>query len=363
MGASRRTRELLRRAAPSAPDEKQLVAHARLVWMFSLAHRKGYDTAGEYLTAAGHGYRFLLEHFFDHEQGGFCWATDRAGLPVNDAKILYGQAFVVYGFVEYARAGGDAEAMRHALDVHHVVDERLHDAEYGGWREHAAADWSPLPAGDVRAGIDVIDRKSGNTNVHWMEALAELYEETGDDDVRRSLVEVLDLSRRHLFTVDPEQTHAYCFADWAPDTAIANAWSYGHNVEFAWLMIRAERALGIDLSWVQFFRYIDHALQRGFDHRRGGVYGSSTVDAPVNNTDKVGWVQAEMVAALTDALTQREEPRYATALAQLLTFVERHQVDRADGVWLHAVSKTGRRRTPRKSGASRVGYHEVRARS
>ena len=72
-----------------------------------------------------------------------------------------------------------------------------------------------------------------------------------------------------------------------------------------------------------------------------------------DHTDKVWWVQAEMVAALTDALLQRDEPRYATALAQLLAFVERHQIDRADGVWLHAVTERGGRRLPRKSGASR----------
>ena len=354
-------RRVIQGQDPSAPDEKHLVAHARLVWVFSLAHRQGFGAADEYLTAAERGYRFLVEHFLDHDRGGYAWTTDRAGTPVNDAKILYGQAFVIYGFVEYARAGGDAQALQRALSLHQVVNEQLRDAQHGGWREHAAADWSPLPANDPRAGIDVVGRKSGDTNIHWMEALAELLEETGDDDVRRSLTEVLDVSRNHLFPVDPEQTNAYCFPDWSPDTAIANSWPYGHNVEFAWLMIRAQRALGADQSWEQLYAYLDHALQYGFDHRRGGVYRSRVINQPAVNTDKVWWVQAEMVAALTDALLQRDEPRYATALAQLLAFVEHHQMDRADGVWLHAVTERGRRRMPRKSGASKVGYHEIRA--
>lgn len=359
--ARRLARRVLRRQAPTAPHEKQLVAHARLVWLFSLAHQRGFGEFDEYLTAAEHGYRSLRERFFDRDRGGFYWVTDREGNPVNNAKILYGQAFVIYAFVEHARAGGDADALRQALNLHQVVDEQLHDAEYGGWREHAAADWCPLPAGDPRAGIDVVGRKSGDTNIHWMEALAELYEATGDDHVRRSLSEVLDVSRRHLFPADPEQTHAYCFPDWSPDTAIANSWPYGHNVEFAWLMIRAERALGADPSWAQFADYLDHALQNGFDHRRGGLYRSGIVEGSVNNTDKVFWVQAEMVAALTDGLIHCDEPRYATALAQLLTFVERHQMDRADGIWLHSVTERGGRRIPRKSGAWKVGYHEVRA--
>lgn len=357
----RLARQALRRPPPNVPDEKHLVAHARLVWIFSLAHRKGFGAADEYLTAASSGYRFLLDHFLDRDRGGYAWATDRSGTPVNDAKILYGQAFVIYAFVEHARAGGEAEALQHALDVHRVVNEQLRDTEHRGWREHAAADWSPLPGDDPRGGIDVIGRKSGDTNLHWMEALAELFDETADHDVRRSLTEVLDVSRTHLFPDDPVQSHAYCFPNWSPDPAISNLWPYGHNVEFVWLMIRAERALGAQPSWDQLYAYLDHTLLHGFDHRRGGVYRSGVIDHPADHTDKVWWVQAEMMAALTEALVQREEPRYATALAQLLTFVERHLIDRVDGVWLHAVTERGRRRVPLKSGASQVSYHEVRA--
>ncbi len=357
----RLARQVLRSRAPRARNEKQLVAHARLVWVFSLAHRKGFGKGDEYLTAAGAGYDFLLEHFLDRAQGGLCWSTDRAGSPVNDAKILYGQAFAISGFVQYARAGGDAEALQHALDLHRAVEQHLHDDEHRGWREHADSDWRPLAPGDPRFGIDVIGRKSGDASIHWMEALGALSAATGDDRVRRSLAEVIDMSRRHLFPPDPERTQAYCFPDWTPDAEIANSWPYGHNVEFAWLKVEAERALGADPSWAQLCAYLDHTLQHGFDHRRGGVYRSDLVEPSVVNTDKVFWVQAEMVAALTEALVQRDEPRYASALARHLTFVERHQVDRADGVWLHSVTERGRRRVPQKSSVWKVGFHEVRA--
>jgi mannobiose 2-epimerase len=349
------------RRSQRAPTTKQLVDHARLVWVLSLAHRKGYGAGDEYLVAAERGYRFLVEHFFDRDRGGWYWTTDRAGTPVNDAKILYGQGFVVYGLVEYARASGSTDALQQALQLHAVVDEQLRDHEFGGWREHGTRDWSPLPSEDRRAGIDVIGRKSGDTHLHWMEALAELYAATADDGVRRSLVEVLDVSRRHLYPADPEQTHAYCCPDWTPDSSIANEWAHGHNVEFVWLMLGVERALGTEPSWTQFFDYVDYTLRNGFDHRRGGLYRSNIVDGSVNVTDKVFWVQAEMVAALTDAVAQRPEPRYVNALALLLAFVERHQADRADGVWLHTVTARGGRRVPRKSGPWKVGYHEVRA--
>ena len=64
---------------------------------------KGFGAADEYLTAANSGYRFLLEHFLDRDRGGYAWSDRPIGPPVNDAKILYGQAFVIYAFVEHAR--------------------------------------------------------------------------------------------------------------------------------------------------------------------------------------------------------------------------------------------------------------------
>jgi mannose/cellobiose epimerase-like protein (N-acyl-D-glucosamine 2-epimerase family) len=148
----------------------------------------------------------------------------------------------------------------------------------------------------------------------------------------------------------------YCVADWSPDPHHVDYSSYGHSVEEAWLRILAERALGVEPAWERLRRYVDHVLDHGFDHRRGGVYSSQAM-----RDDKVWWVQAEMVAALTDALVHRYDARCAAALAQLLTFVERHQVDRADGVWLYVVTAHGRRRRPVKADLWKVGYHEVRA--
>jgi len=99
----------------------------------------------------------------------------------------------------------------------------------------------------------------------------------------------------------------------------------------------------------------------GFDHRRGGLYRSDVVAPPADPTENVWWVQAEMLAALTAAVAGRKDPGDAVALAQLLRFVRRHQSDRTDGVWLHAVSAPGRRRNPRKSDVTKSGYHEIRA--
>jgi mannobiose 2-epimerase len=353
-------RQRFRRSTPAPADTKLAVTHARLVWLFSRAHRAGLAGSREYLALATRGYDFLGEHFHDVEHGGYRWSTDRRGAPANATKNLYAQAFVIYALVEYAAAGGGEVPLRDALDLYRITDRKLHDDVHGGWRDHGDVDWSPMAPGDPRYGWNVIGRKSGDAHLHWMEALTQLSGATGDEVVRRSLVEVLDVLARYLFPEDPAQGGAYFRPDFTPDAAIANPSLYGHNLEYAWLLLRAERAVGREPSWPRFDRLVDHALQHGFDEDHGG-FSTTDRSSAAFTTDKDWWVQAEAVAALTDGLAHRWDDGRAVALVRTLDFVERHLLDPADGVWLSVVTESGAPRDARKSHAWKAGYHEVRA--
>ena len=117
---------------PRAATEKQLVTQSRLIWTFSRVHLKGFGTEKRnYLKAAEHGYRFLLDHFFDKKNGGYFWTTDLSGKVLNDRKILYGESFVIYALVEYYRASNDKEALRRAIDLYHQVQQHAHDPKNG----------------------------------------------------------------------------------------------------------------------------------------------------------------------------------------------------------------------------------------
>lgn len=354
-------RTFVRGRRSAASDDKQLVTQARLVWVFARAHCRGYGAGDEYLVAARRGHRFLVDHFLDAEHGGYRWRTDRTGVPVDDVKYLYGQAFVIYAFVELGRASAERGPIDDALALFRTVEDRLHDDRYGGWREQAAGDWSALPVQQVRAEMSFNGRKSADGVVHWLEAITQLHLETRDADVRRSLSEALDVLRTHLFTAEPHLMRERCLVDWTPDTGDGVGISYGHNVEFAWLMLVAQDALGVERDWDRFHAYVDHTLRLGFDHRRGGAYSRGHGAEPADSRDKVWWVQCELIGALTAALTESYDERYAEALAQTLTFVERYMTDRRDGILLEAVQEDGRRRRPRKSGDWKAGYHDVRA--
>jgi mannose/cellobiose epimerase-like protein (N-acyl-D-glucosamine 2-epimerase family) len=345
------------------PREKALVAHARMVWTFSHVHARGFDDkGGSSLKAAQNGYKFLNDHFLDREQGGYFWKTDLTGKPTNERKILYGESFVIYALVEYHRATHDADALRQAMDLYKLIQDRAHDEKQKGWTEHFTRDWKALAFRDPAGEVEVAGLKSANTHLHFMEALAELYSETGDARVKKSLAEALDINRRYFYPDDAGKSCFHRQPDWSEVTdQRSSGLSYGHNVEFAWLMLRAQEVLKEKPAWDHFYAHIDHAMKHGYDNERGGLYHRGVGNEPAADINKIWWVEAEMMAALTDALRHKENKEYREALEKLIHFVNRFQADPKDGIWLDTVTAEGKPKSTGKAHSWKANYHDVRA--
>lgn len=345
-------------------NEKQLVTQSRMVWGFSLAHIKGYSTPQRnYLEAAEYGYKFLNSYFYDKENGGYFWKTDLTGNVINDKKILYGEAFVIYAFVEYYRASHESEALKKALDLFHSIQKYGHDNKNGGWFEHFTKDWKPIMKPEPGADVEIPGYKSANTHLHWMEALTELYAETKDREVKKALEEAVKINKKYFYPKKPGLSCFHRESEWkiVNDTK-SQGLSYGHNVEFAWLMIRAETVLGKRPSWSHFEAHIKHSLKYGYDFERGGLYYLGEDDKPAKNRDKIWWVQSEMLAALTDALSHdKNNKQYEEALLKLIDFLEKYQINPSDGIWLDTVTEDGKPKSTAKAHNWKANYHDLRA--
>jgi mannobiose 2-epimerase len=284
------------------------------------------------------------------------------GAPQNQRKIVYGESFVIYAFVEYYRASGDKQALRQALELYRVLQRRAHDSKYGGWIEHFEPDWTPILKRTPEAIVEVGGMKSANTHLHLMEALTELYEASRDPEVRKSLEEAVRINAVYFYPTDPGKSCFHRNLDWSPTTEPSSAGlSYGHNVEFAWLFVRAQQVLGRQPSWDHFNAHIQHALKYGYDHERGGLYSRGMDDQPATDTDKIWWVQSEMMAALTDGLKHKSNPDYSQALESLIGFINKYQADPTDGVWYDTVAADGTPKNKSKAHSWKANYHDVRA--
>jgi cellobiose epimerase len=269
---------------------------------------------------------------------------------------------VIYALVEYHRATKRVEPLRHAMELYRLLQDHAHDQKNQGWIEHLSLDWKPVSGCHSVAEVELMGCKSANTHLHLQESLTELYDATGDASVKQSLEEVLEINKRYFYPKNPAYSRLHYNPDWTEVRETSSVGlSYGHNVEFAHLMIRTENVLGRTEDWPHFYAQINHALKFGYDHRRGGLYYRGMDDRPACDTMKVWWPQAEMMSALTEALLHEENAEHRGALHQLVHFVNEFQGDKRDGVWLNAVTKQGKPTNTSKAHSWKDNYYETRA--
>lgn len=342
-----------------------LVSQARLLWVFSRAHQLGYSTPEyDYVKRAAHGYSYLIETMLDREYGGFYWKTDVNRGVVEPHKIFYGQSMAIYALVEYHRASKLSEPLEYARSVYETVLEKFRDKVEGGWAEHCERNFSPLTCtGERLPGMpDVVGFKSGDAHLHWMEALTELYSEVKDASVRDSLSEAIELLCTKFYPADVSESCEYRLGDWKPvcNDELSGV-SHGHMVEFAWLLLHAQQALGTAPDWDHFESLVRHSLRYGFDRVRGGFYFRGKANEPASDTTKLWWVQAEGLSALTDAVAHFGSGEYNEPLTQLVDWIRNYQIRSDDGVWIVSTDAGGRLQNMKKAGEWKAAYHEVRA--
>ncbi|NLN94146.1 MAG: N-acylglucosamine 2-epimerase [Candidatus Hydrogenedens sp.] len=362
---------------PTGEDIKTLVCQTRMIYTFSSIHRAGLDKDGVFLPLAKQGVEFLLKHFKDEENGGWFWTSERDGTPRDRAKIMYGHSFAVYSLSEYALAAKDPAVLQHAVDAYDIIKTRSADLQYGGFGEFFEEDWSPKQPG-VYGG----DRKSLDVHMHLMEAFTNLYEATGNHRHKRDTERVIDLIFERMIHPEFGTGIAQFAFDWTPLRAILfrNVWgsdrdveddegrpinntSFGHNVEFAWLLMHSLRILGLDVAPFRegMKKLYDHCHQYGIDWERGGVYCEGPSDGPARERNKEFWQQAETLVGMLDAFLLLEDEKYWDAYENVHRFVMDHVINHEVGEWYPLFDENNNRLWDYMGHAWKINYHTVRA--
>jgi len=366
-----------RNGKPTGATEKTFLSQIRMLYTMSSAHRAGYggNRCKELADACA---RFILDHYWDLEHGGWFWIADRQGNPTNTSKVGYGHCFGIYAFSEYFLATGNPEGRKAADATYQAVCEHMVDTRHGGFIELMQRDWQP-----ERPGVYGGDRKSLDVHMHMMEALTTYYEMTGHPSHRRRLMEIIDLLLARMLR--PGSGTGYFQFDVAfrplPAIIFATTWgrdarpggeeghpldftSYGHNVELAWLLIHAGEVLGLDRATYEpvLRTMCDHCLRFGLDHTHGGVYCEGPDASPTTRTEKQFWQQGEALIGMLDAYLSFREERYWRAFRAIWDFVFAHMVNReGGGEWYERVDREGRVVDSALGHGWKVNYHTVRS--
>lgn len=366
-----------REGKPTGETTKTFLMQIRMLYTMASAHRAGYG--GDRCAELGRdGADFILDHYWDETNEGWIWIADRHGQPIHTGKIGYGQCFAIYAFSEYFLATGDPRGREAAERTYAAVAKHMADTGHGGYLEIMQRDWQPERPGKYGG-----DRKSMDVHMHMMEALTTLYEMTGTATHKRRLLEVIDLIIGRM--LDPERGAGYVqFAmdftpvpaimfdvEWGSDEEPAdgvarplNCTSYGHNVEFAWLLLHAADVLGLPReTYAPVVRTIfDHCVEFGIDQEFGGVYIEGPFDALPTSRHKQFWQQAEVLIGMLDAYALFDDEKYWEAFGNVHRFVfDKFVSMSAGGEWRALLERDGTPIWDYVGHAWKISYHTVRS--
>jgi mannobiose 2-epimerase len=360
-------------------DQKSLIAQTRSVYTMASAHRAGYG-GGQCAEFAKHGVDFLLNKMWDKQHGGFYWTVDRKGNVQIDKKILYGLSFAIYSLSEYTLATGDKRGIEYAEATFDMVQKYCADTMYGGYFEMFERNWELCGPGSGGG-----DRKTLDVHMHLMEAFTSLYECSKKSLHKRKLKEDIDILTKRILHPQYATGIPQFWADWrvAPQIKFDIVWgwdrfaeggrkvyaddntSYGHNVEFVWLLLHALDILGESSKPYEGIlrRQLDHAVKSGIDYDCGGVY----VEGPHNggeayDKEKEFWQQAETLIGMLDGCILFGMKPYWQAYEKVHRFVFDKMINHKVGEWWPLMSRDGNKLIWTHMGHSwKINYHSVRS--
>ena len=341
-----------------ADAEKGAILNARILWAFSAAYRVLGDKT--YLEAASRAKHYIIDYFIDPEYGGVYWSLDCNGKPLDTKKQFYATGFAIYGMSEYARATGDAEALKVAIDLYRCIEEHALDHEYNGYIEAMTRDWQPIA--DMRLSeLDANYPKSQNTHLHIIEPYTNLYRVWKSDELKASLHNLIDIFTDRI--LNPETHHLDLFFDMDWKRGAGALESYGHDIECSWLIHEAALVLGDAevLKKVEpIVEMVAKASEKGLN-ADGSMVHEANLDTGYVDSDLHWWVQAEAVVGFFNIYQYFGDESALQKAQHCWTYIKENLIDNENGEWHWSRRKDGTLNLDDdKAGFWKCPYHNSR---
>lgn len=363
---------------PGDAADKGVVQQARHCWAFSHAYSNKM-LKGRAAAAAKEAWGFMTDHMLRADDATWRFVVARDGAPTNgsDDTHLYSTFFAIYAATAYARAFSDEGALQLALATFSSMDASHHDDAAGGFNEDSCR---PILHQEVLqaasdGGAAQLPRTL-NIFLHGTEALAALYEASGDEAVLARLLEMLRIICEKMVTKDNVMYEYYDPNGWKPFGPPSVNW--GHNLESAWivstvvdsLVAKGRLPAATADRWVSTLMAVAaRSLREGFDAAHGGMYEAGVPGAPPGvgkgaSTDKVWWVQCESMLAMWEVYRRTGDCGALDKLQATLQFVHDHMRDPEDKEWVWSTDATGTKlgvNKWQKGNHWKATYHSTRA--
>lgn len=337
--------------------DKGLILNARILWTFAAAYP--FTSNIKHYELATRAYDYLIKKFYDHTNEGLYWKVDFKGKPIEKKKQVYGQAFGIYGLVEYYKISKETKALYYAIQLFNAIEKYSFDEKMGGYFEALSEDWKPIE--DLRlSDKDANEKKTMNTHLHILEAYTSLYLVWKNEDLLRQIKRLIEVFFKHI--IDPDHFYQHLFLDenWKVKSTII---SYGHDIETSWLLWKAAKATE-DSEIIQKTKHLAIKLGEksldGLDVNHGINY-EYDFEKKHLDTDKHWWVQAEAVVGFFNLYELSHNPKYLEHSISTWKFIEQYIKDPINGEWFWGRKANGELMRDEKVSFWKCPYHNARA--
>lgn len=312
---------------------KGCILNSRILWFFSNAYLLLKEDS--LLFYARHAYSFLKNQCLDKENGGLYWSVTFNGHPEEKVKHTYNQAFAIYALSSFYDASGDEEALDLAKDLFELVETKCAD-EYGYQEAFDVA--FHIIDNEKLSENGIVAEKTMNTLLHVFEAYTELFRVSKDLYVAERMRFILDTFADHVYNREAGHQEVFFDREW---NSLIDLYSYGHDIETAWLIDRGCEILGDD----------NYKIKLGVITKEitANIYNRAYVDSSlmneclngINDTTRIWWVQAEAVVGFLNGYEKNhKEHRYLEAANSVWNYIKTYLIDRrTNSEWFWALDQ------------------------
>lgn len=314
---------------------KGCILNSRITWFFSQAYLLLKDET--LLEEARHGFEFLKNYCYDPVFGGVYWSLKYDGIPEDNTKHTYNQAFAIYALSSYYEASKDEESLQLAEKLYEIIEEKCRDD--AGYLEAFTREFKP-ESNEKLSENGVMAERTMNTLLHVFEAYTEFYKVTKKEDVRKKLEWILDILADKVY--NPELQRQEVFFD-LNYRSLIDLHSYGHDIETAWLIDRGLEIIGSEQYEEKIRPMIKSLTRKIYDVAFDGHSVNNECEKGVVDTDRVWWVQAESIVGFLNAWQKEGKQEYYKAAEQIWEYIKTNIIqDKLGGEWCWLTDKDGK---------------------
>ena len=206
------------------------------------------------------------------------------------------------------------------------MEDKCRD-EYG-YLEAFTRDFHPED-NDKLSENGVMAEKTMNTLLHIFEAYTEFYRVTKEEQVADRLKYMLGLMADRIYNQELGRQEVFFDRTW---NSLIDLYSYGHDIETAWLVDRGLKILG-DRALTERLAPITEAITENIYNRAYTDHSlANEAENGVVDMTRVWWVQAEAVVGFLNGYQKNpEKSEYLRAAEDIWGYIRDYMIDKREG--------------------------------